>query len=76
MTTIINNRTKCKDTRKDCDIRPSEQPSLKAMDTVICHNHTEVISFKEAENRKTVASETDKCTTCLCYKCVCVATGR
>ena len=45
----INRNTKCKASRKDCDIRPSEMPSLKAMDTIVCLNHTEVISYEEPE---------------------------
>lgn len=46
---IIKRDTKCKPSRKDCDIRPSKMPSLAAMGTIICHNHIEVVSYNQPE---------------------------
>ena len=46
----IHRKTTCKPTRKDCDILPSKMPSLAAMNTIICHNHTEVISYEQPES--------------------------
>lgn len=44
----INRKTTCKPSNKECDILPSKMSSLKSMGTtVVCHNHTEVISYQQ-----------------------------
>lgn len=45
----IRTKTSCKPTNKDCDIKPSKQPSLKAMGLIFCETHTEVVDFDEPE---------------------------
>lgn len=45
----LNKNTLCNDNRKDCNIVASKVPSLSSMNTVICEEHTEVISFEEKE---------------------------